>query len=131
MKQPEIVVNGIPFGTPQEEEALRYVKENGFTSVQIYVFWRRFEPERRGGFDWAYYDEQVRALQRAGLKFVPFFLMGPKYLPTGGCRIRGTKACIVSSTGRKTPLNRFGIPLFSRKWIASWTPMRRIIGAGM
>ena len=34
----EIVICGIPFGTDKEKEALKYVKKNGFTSVQIYTF---------------------------------------------------------------------------------------------
>ncbi len=113
MKQPEIVVNGIPFGTPQEEEALRYVKENGFTSVQIYVFWRRFEPERRSGFDWAYYDEQVRALQRAGLKFVPFFLMGPKYAaPDWWLQDPGHKSLYCLEHGEENPIESVWNPAF-------------------
>lgn len=75
----EIVVCGIPFGTPLEREALRNVKSLGFTSVQTYTFWRDFEPGSRGQFDWAKTDAKVRLIQEAGLKYVPFLLMGPKY----------------------------------------------------
>jgi Beta-galactosidase len=75
----EIVVCGVPFGTPEEKEALRKVKDTGATSVQIYVYWRDFEPAERDRFDWEYYDRQVRLIQEAGLRFVPFILMGPKY----------------------------------------------------
>ena len=75
----EIVVCGIPFGKSREKESLRYVKDNGFTSVQIYVFWRDFEPEKRGSFVWEQLDRQVKAIRESGLKFVPFLLMGPKY----------------------------------------------------
>lgn len=81
----EIVVCGIPFEKEREEvtKALEYVKEQGFTSVQIYVYWRNFEPEIRGEFDWSHYDSQVKLIQEAGLKFVPFILMGPKYAAPG------------------------------------------------
>ena len=75
----EIVVCGIPFGKPVEKEALRQVKEIGFTSIQIYTFWRDFEPARRGQFEWSEMDRQVRLIQEAGLKYVPFLLLGPKY----------------------------------------------------
>ncbi len=77
----EIVVCGIPFekGEAEARKALSFVKENGFTSVQIYVYWREFEPLKRSGFQWEHYDGQVRLIQEAGLKFVPFLLMGPKY----------------------------------------------------
>ena len=49
----ELVICGIPFGEAGEHEALRQVKEMGFTSVQIYTFWRDFEPVERGKFDWS------------------------------------------------------------------------------
>ncbi len=77
----EIVVCGIPFEGEEQEirKALRFVKEKGFTSVQIYVYWRDFEPEERDGFQWEFYDEKVKLIQEEGLKFVPFLLMGPKY----------------------------------------------------
>ena len=75
----EIVVCGIPFGTPGETEALRQVKAHGFTAVQTYTFWRDFEPRARGRFEWAALDRKVSLIREAGLKYVPFLLMGPKY----------------------------------------------------
>lgn len=75
----EIVVCGVPFETEHEKEALQRLKEIGVTSVQIYTFWNRFEPETRGSFDWSFYDREVELIQEAGLKYVPFILMGPKY----------------------------------------------------
>ena len=64
---------------PDAAEALRRLKEYGVTSVQIYTFWKGFEPGGRGQFDWSFYDREVALLQDAGLKYVPFILMGPKY----------------------------------------------------
>ena len=75
----EIVVCGIPFGTPLERAALQNVRNAGFTAVQIYTFWRDFEPGARGRFEWDKLDAKVRLIQEADLKFVPFLLMGPKY----------------------------------------------------
>ena len=77
--QVEKVVCGVPFGRPCEKEALKAVKELGFTSVQIYTFWRDFEPGREGQFDWSKIDRDVALIKEAGLKYVPFLLMGPKY----------------------------------------------------
>jgi hypothetical protein len=75
----EIVVCGVPFETPLEKDALLKLKEIGVTSVQIYTFWKELEPAGRGQFDWAFYDREVSLIQEAGLKYVPFILMGPKY----------------------------------------------------
>lgn len=75
----EVVVCGIPFGTPHEREALRSVKALGFTSVQLYTFWRDYEAHGRNQFDWEKVDRKVRLIQEAGLRYVPFLLMGPKY----------------------------------------------------
>ncbi len=63
----EIVICGVPFGTPAEEDALKLVKEHGFTSVQIYTFWNRFERERQGAFAGPitiarYHSSRTRAL---------------------------------------------------------------------
>lgn len=75
----EIVVCGVPFEAPFEMDALLRLKDLGVTSIQIYTFWRDFEPEQRNQFDWSLYDSQVSSLQKADLKYVPFILMGPKY----------------------------------------------------
>jgi hypothetical protein len=75
----EIVVCGVPFETEKEKEALLSLKDCGVTSVQIYTFWKVFEPGGRGRFDWSFYDREAALLQEAGLKYVPFILMGPKY----------------------------------------------------
>lgn len=74
----EIVVCGVPFGEPCAREALRKAKDLGFTSVQIYTFWKDLEPEE-GRFDWSVYDPRVEMIAEAGLQYVPFLLLGPKY----------------------------------------------------
>lgn len=90
----ELVVCGVPFGGKVRDEAggperpitreelkaaCLELKGLGVTAVQIYCFWNKFEPEREGAFDWTYYDEQVSVLRETGMKWVPFFLMGPRY----------------------------------------------------
>lgn len=57
---------------------LKFCKEAGFTSIETYVTWKNFEP-KPGKFDWNMYDEQVELFQEYGLKWVPFFIMGPWY----------------------------------------------------
>ena len=74
----EAVVGQVPFGQACEKEALRNLKNLGFTSVQVYVFWKDFEPEYNK-FDWSFYDREVALIKEAGLKWVPFILMGPRY----------------------------------------------------
>ena len=60
-------------------DALGQLRDLGFTSVQIYTFWRDMEPAGRNAFDWSSLDRQVALIKQAGLKYVPFLLMGPKY----------------------------------------------------
>ena len=79
MRQTEVVICGVPFNNPDIKNILKKLKADGVTAVQIYVHWRVFEPEERGKFDFSFYDEQVALLKEAGLKFVPFILIGPRY----------------------------------------------------
>jgi hypothetical protein len=51
----EIVVCGVPFGEACAREALGRLRSHGFTSVQIYTFWKDLEPEE-GRFDWSWLD---------------------------------------------------------------------------
>lgn len=49
------------------------------TSVESYVDWAGVEPDREGEWDWSKWDEQVRVLREAHLKWVPFLIAGPAY----------------------------------------------------
>lgn len=49
------------------------------TSVESYVDWAGVEPRRQDEWDWTEWDEQVRVLREAGLKWVPFLIAGPAY----------------------------------------------------
>lgn len=74
----EIVTCGVPFKSPKVKEILKQIKEDGFTAVQIYVYWFKIEGEERGKFDFSFYDGDVALIKEAGLKFVPFIIMGPR-----------------------------------------------------
>ncbi len=79
----EIVVCGIPFGQNDEKDCLQIARDCGITSVQVYTHWNRFEPAARGEFDWSFYDRQVDLIYNAGLLYVPFVIMGPRYAAPG------------------------------------------------
>ncbi len=79
MAEHEVVVCGVPFETDGEKQALENLKNAGVTSVQIYVHWRKIEGEERGRFDWSFYDREVKLIKDAGLKWVPFIILGPAY----------------------------------------------------
>ena len=77
----EIAVCGVNFNSDQETilSQLARLKEDGVTSVQIYCHWNKFEPNKRGEFSFDYYDNMVKLIQKAGLRFLPFLLLGPRY----------------------------------------------------
>ncbi len=109
----EIVVCGVPFDTPYEMDALLRLKDLGVTSIQIYTFWRDFEPERRSHFDWSLYDRQVSALQKAGLKYVPFILMGPKYAsPTWWLSDPAHRGLVCLEHAKLSPIESIWNPAF-------------------
>jgi hypothetical protein len=109
----EIVVCGVPFGSPCEGEALKQLKDLGVTSVQIYTFWKEFEPAGRERFDWSHYDRQVEALGRAGLKYVPFLLMGPKYAaPSWWLESPSHRGLVCLEHGKTSPIESIWSPVF-------------------
>jgi hypothetical protein len=60
------------------DEALRRLVDLGATSVETYVRWSDIEPAA-GRLDWSLFDRDLDALQRHGLRWVPFFIAGPWY----------------------------------------------------
>ena len=76
-----LTAGGIDLGTdiPAFEAKVRELKRMGFTSVQTYIYWNKVEPSA-GEIDWSIYDREVEIYQRAGLKWVPFIIMGPWYV---------------------------------------------------
>ena len=68
----ELVICGLPFNSPHQKDALARVKDLGFTAVQIYTYWRSFEPAARGRFDFSTFDPQVQAIADAGHLSVVF-----------------------------------------------------------
>lgn len=75
-----VICGGENFSKSADAPAkLRRLREMGFTSVQTYVYWNQVE-KTRGVLDWSAYDAEVKLYREAGLKWVPFVVMGPWYL---------------------------------------------------
>ncbi len=109
----EIVICGVPFGAPDAAAVLRRVKECGFTSVQFYTCWRDFEPAGRGQFVWEKLDAKVRLIQAAGLRYVPFIIMGPKYAaPDWWLKEPGHVGLRCLEHGRESPIESVWNPAF-------------------
>ena len=58
---------------------LRHLKNMGVTSVEQYVTWESCENAGQGQWDFSHWDEQVRIIREAGLKWLPFIIAGPAY----------------------------------------------------
>lgn len=101
----EVVVCGVPFENPDVKNILKKMKADGVTAVQIYMHWNRYEPNKRGEFDFSYYDWQVELIKEAGLKFVPFILLGPRYAaPDWWLEDEGHTGLVCLEHGKTSPI---------------------------
>ena len=101
----EVVICGVPFEHPDIKNILKRIKEDGATSIQIYTYWNVFEPEKRGEFDFSEYDAQVQLIKEAGLKYVPFLLMGPRYAaPQWWLDDKNHKGLVCLEHGKTSPI---------------------------
>lgn len=108
----EIVICQIPsFDRPDISDILRQIKQSGATSVQIYTFWKDFEPNKEGEFEWDYFDRQVNLLKAAGLKWVPFLILGPKYAaPEWWLKDSRHKGLVCLEHGKTSPIDSIWNP---------------------
>lgn len=60
------------------QNALPALRAMGLTSHEAYVRWNLCEPEP-GRYDWSFYDAYVDVYRHAGVKWVPFLIIGPAY----------------------------------------------------
>jgi len=112
----EIVIQGVPFGRPDTADILKQVKDSGATAVQIYTFWRDFEPHAEGQFEWDYFDSQVKLIQEAGLQWVPFLLIGPKYAaPQWWLSDPRHRGLVCLEHGKETPIESIWNPAFKKQ----------------
>ncbi|MBC7328508.1 beta-galactosidase [bacterium] len=68
----------VTFGNDASESQAVLFKALGVTSVESYVTWESVEPEK-DKWNWERWDKQVEILQKYGLKWVPFLIVGPAY----------------------------------------------------
>jgi hypothetical protein len=68
----------LTFGNDASAADAALFKALSVSSVESYVDWAGVEPER-DRWDWSKWDKQVAVLQAAGLKWVPFLIVGPAY----------------------------------------------------
>ncbi len=67
------------FGNNVTEAQAVMFRSLGVTSVESYVTWETVERKGKGEWDWSEWDRQVEILQKYGLKWVPFLILGPAY----------------------------------------------------
>ncbi len=60
-------------------ESAARLKKLGFRSVQQYVTWESIEGAGRGQWNFEKWDRQLAILEKAGLKWMPFVVVGPAY----------------------------------------------------
>ena len=60
-------------------KTLQHLKNMGVTSVEQYVTWESCENAGEGKWDFSHWDEQVRIIREAGLRWLPFIIAGPAY----------------------------------------------------
>ena len=115
-KNTEIVINGIPFGEINELEILKKVKDIGITSIQIYTIWKYFEPSSKGDFLWDYYDRQIELINKIGLKYLPFIIMGPKYAaPKWWLNSKEHKGLYCLEHDKYSPIESIWNPFFKKE----------------
>jgi len=68
----------ITFGNDAGPDEAVLLKALGVTSVESYVDWASVE-KIEGQWDWSVWDRQVTTLEEAGLRWVPFLLVGMPY----------------------------------------------------
>lgn len=109
----EIVIQGVPFERADALNVLKQIKASGATAVQIYVNWKYIEPHAEGAFVWDTFDAQVRLIKEAGLKWVLFLPMGPKYShPDWWMRDPRHQGIVCLEHGRENPTESIWNPQF-------------------
>ena len=112
----EIVIEGVPFDRADTADILRQMKDSGVTAVQIYTTWNAFEPDAEGQFEWDDLDKQVRMIQDAGMEWVPFLLIGPKYAaPKWWLSDPRHKGLVCLEHGKENPIESIWNPAFKEQ----------------
>ncbi|MHB0999637.1 MAG: family 14 glycosylhydrolase [Armatimonadota bacterium] len=74
------------FGNDADDTSAVLYKTLGVTSIESYVTWETCERKAEGVWDWTQWDNQVKILKDADLKWVPFLILSPAYSTPGWFR---------------------------------------------
>jgi hypothetical protein len=94
-----------------------YMKAGGIGVVRLALPWSSIQSSRRGGYNWAGFDEAVGVAARAGLRVMPFFWGTPHWLaskpttlPIDSARARTAwKAFLTAAVRRYGPGGEFWV----------------------
>ena len=99
---------------PSQIQALRNalpaLRAMGLTSHEAYVRWNLCEPEL-GHYDWRLYDAYVEAYREAGIKWVPFLIIGSPYsLPDWYYKQPGSQGYVCLEHGEESDVQSLWNP---------------------
>jgi hypothetical protein len=108
---------GIGPQTVMTQKDAEYMKAGGIGVVRLALPWSSIQSSRRGGYDWAGFDEAVAVAARAGLRVMPFFWGTPHWLaakpttlPIDSARAREAwKAFLTAAVHRYGPGGEFWV----------------------
>lgn len=93
------------------ENALPALRAMGLTSHEAYVRWNLCEPEP-GRYDWTLYDAYVQVYREAGVKWVPFLIIGSAYsLPDWYYKQPGSQGYICLEHGEESDVQSLWNPV--------------------
>lgn len=61
------------------EQTAQEVAALGATSIELYLTWESIEAKGKEQWDFSVWDENIRIMQKFGVKFLPFLIAGPAY----------------------------------------------------
>lgn len=69
----------IGYGPQVDPRVLHHYKNMGVTSIEEYVTWESCEKAGEGKWDFSVWDNELKKIKEAGLKWLPFIIAGPAY----------------------------------------------------
>ena len=93
------------------QNALPALRAMGLTSHEAYVRWNLCEPEP-GRYDWSLYDAYVDVYRQAGVKWVPFLIIGSPYsLPNWYYKQAGSQGYVCLEHGEESDVESLWNPV--------------------
>lgn len=105
---------GIGPQTGLTQRDAEYMKAGGVESIRWPLGWAGIQPTRKGGYDWASFDEVVATAAQQGLSVLPFFYGSPRWaapkettLPINGQARKAWVAFLTAAVERYGPGGEF------------------------